>query len=264
MTTHAFDRIRMPGLVLVALLLPGGAASISAQDSEHTLTTRDGVEIPAWEFRAADDRERPYVLLFHQGGASGLGEYAPITPRLVTLGYHVLVIDQRRGGTLFDVENAVAPHFDPETTSYCDPYPELEAALDFARSRAPGQRAIVWGSSYSAALVIQLGARRPDDVAGVLAFSPATGEPMAGCEPEPWAERLTRPLFAARPASEAAIPEIGEQLERLASLGAVTAIADPGRHGSSMLVEERVGASTSDVWLRVEAFLSDLVTDLGG
>ncbi|MEM7416691.1 MAG: alpha/beta hydrolase [Gemmatimonadota bacterium] len=239
--------------------------SASGQHVErHDLTTSDGVTIPAWLYTTPETEAAPLVVLFHQGGSSGRAEYAPIVPRLRELGYAALVIDQRRGGELFEAQNEVAVRFDPETTSYCDPLPDLEAALEFARRLRPEQRVVLWGSSYSAALVVQLGVRRAADVAGVLAFSPASGEPMAGCEPEPWAARLERPLFAARPANEVAIPEIQEQLDELAALGAVTWVADPGRHGSSMLVEERVGASTGPTWAAVEAFLSALSFDPAG
>lgn len=253
-------------LVLTCLLLGvvswGAASPVSAQagtPTAHTLETSDGVRLPGWEYRSSVPAVG-YIVLFHQGGASGRGEYAPIVPRLLASGYHALVIDQRRGGTLFGAENSVSPRFDAEVTSYCDAYPDLEAALDFALTRSGGAPTILWGSSYSAALVIQLAARRADDVSGVLAFSPASGDPMAGCEPELWASRLADPLFAARPATEFAIESVRTQLERLGAVGATTWIADPGQHGSSMLVEDRVGAPTDATWAAVEAFLDSVVS----
>jgi hypothetical protein len=51
---------------------------------------------------------------------------------------------------------------------------------------------------------------------------------------------------------------IEEQLDRLGSLGHQTYVADPGRHGSSTLVEQRVGADTSETWQVVERFLGSL------
>ena len=244
----------MFGLALVT-------APVSAQSPRPIeLTTHDGVQIPAMEL-ADVEPEAPYVLLFHQGGASGWAEYAPIAPRLVELGYRVLTIDQRRGGDLFGGTNPVAARFDEEATSYCDAMPELEAALDYARTSNPTQKAIVWGSSYSAALVIQLSARRPDDVAGVLSFSPASGDSMDSCRPESWAESLTVPLLAVRPASEMEYAWIAEQLASFEGMGHRTYVADPGRHGSSTLVEERVEADTEAAWSVVIDFLGSLETD---
>ena len=51
---------------------------------------------------------------------------------------------------------------------------------------------VLWGSSYRASLVLQVAARRSADVRAVLAFSPASGDPMAGCEPGPYMGWLAR------------------------------------------------------------------------
>jgi pimeloyl-ACP methyl ester carboxylesterase len=249
-------RVLLGTLFLAGAARPGGAG---AQDTlRYELTTEDGVRVPAVELSPSSPSGRPFVLLFHQGGASGWAEYEPIAPRLVEAGYRVLLIDQRRGGELFGGTNPVSARFDPETTTYCEAMPDLEAALDHARATEPSHTAVLWGSSYSAALVIQLAAQRPEDVAGVLAFSPASGDPMVGCRPEPWAEELAVPLLAVRPSSEMEHAWIGEQLDRFGSLGHQTYVADPGRHGSSTLVEQRVGADTSETWRVVERFLASL------
>jgi pimeloyl-ACP methyl ester carboxylesterase len=174
---------------------------------------------------------------------------------LAAEGYRVATIDQRRGGDLFDGTNGVASRFDSDATSYCDAAPDLEAALDWAAAAAPGSGVVLWGSSYSAALVIRLAARRSDVVSGVLAFSPASGDPMDGCRPEEAAAELTVPWLVLRPGSEMEHPWIADQLEAFASLGAETYVARPGRHGSSMLVEGRVGASTDATWSVVLSFL---------
>ena len=241
---------------------PAVAQGISTPTAPR-LTTAEGGQVPArkWPTGEAD---RAWVLVFHQGATSGPAEYGPIAPRVHALGFDVLVIDQRRGGDLFGGANDVAARFDAERTSYCDALPELEAALDHARSAAPGRRAILWGSSYSAALVVQLAARRAEDVAGVLAFSPASGESMDGCRPEAYLDRVEAPILAVRPASEMAHEWIAEQLERFRAVGHRTLVTDPGRHGSSTLVEERVGAATDDAWAVVGEFLAGLTTDSPG
>ena len=50
--------------------------------------------------------------------------------------------------------------------------PDLEAALQWPPQQGLPARSIVWGSSYSAALVFLLAARHPASVAAVMAFSP--------------------------------------------------------------------------------------------
>jgi alpha-beta hydrolase superfamily lysophospholipase len=245
-------------------VIPAAAGAQETRDPAHetarrlVLTTSDGIEIPALEYRTDATGGQPFVLLFHQGGASGPAEYATIAPRLHRMGYDVLVIDQRRGGDLFGGTNSVAVRFDQETTSYCEALPELEAALDYARRTDPARRVILWGSSYSAALVVQLAARRAEDVAGVLAFSPASGDSMDGCRPESFLDAVRAPVLAVRPSSEMAYGWIAEQLELFEDHGHATLVTDPGRHGSSTLVEERVGASTEEAWSVVGDFLSSL------
>ena len=145
--------------------------------------------------------------------------------------------------------------------SYCDALPDLEAALAYVRERNPEVKPILWGSSYSAALAIQLAAAHSDAVTGVLAFSPASGEPMDGCRPEPFADGLTVPLLVLRPQSEAVIESVAAQLAAFAEQGHQTAVADPGTHGSSMLVAERAGGDVESTWQVVLHFLHSFETE---
>jgi dienelactone hydrolase len=57
------------------------------------------------------------------------------------------------------------------SAEYSDALKDMEAALAWARSSGNNGKVLVWGSSYSAALVFVLTAENPDEVAGVLSFS---------------------------------------------------------------------------------------------
>jgi pimeloyl-ACP methyl ester carboxylesterase len=48
----------------------------------------------------------------------------------------------------------------------------MEEALAWARSSGNNGKVLLWGSSYSAALVLVLAAEHHDEVGGVLGFSP--------------------------------------------------------------------------------------------
>lgn len=232
------------------------AASVAPQSPRALhLTTSDGVRLTAYDFSVPAEAPRPYVLLFHQAGASALGEYTPIVPRLVEAGYDVLAVDLRSGGGLFGGVNRTVEARGASEEDYCRALPDLNAALTWAREARTGSKPVLWGSSYSAALVIQLAATRPGEVQGVLSFSPASGEPMAGCLPEPYARELRVPLVAFRPKNEAEIPSVAEQLDALRAMGHEVHVLDPARHGSSALVAERVGAPTDEAWTWVLAFL---------
>jgi pimeloyl-ACP methyl ester carboxylesterase len=199
----------------------------------------------------------PLILAFHQGGSSGEAEYAPIIPRLQDEGFGVLTIDQRRGGNRFMGSNRTAADFDQDAISYCDAMEDLEAAFSYAVGIEDVDTIIAWGSSYSATLAVQLGARHPELISKVLAFSPASGDPMAGCNPLSAAFGLRQPALFLRPKSEMSFGSVTADMEAYLNMGHQTYIASPGAHGSSMLVSSRVDGETTQTWNTVLDFLRD-------
>lgn len=248
---------------LVVLLCICSPPTLGAQTGTTEVTplrfrARDGVELHGELYRADAAAGAPVVLLFHQGAGSA-AEYGSIAPRLARSGYHVVTVDQRRGGDLFGGANrTVIGLGDAPPANYCDVYPDMEATLTAARANGAGGPVIAWGSSYSAALALRLALEHPEEVAAVAAFSPASGEPMAGCEPERLAEQLRQPLFVARPDREldnTELPWIAEQFDHFAALGAVTFVSSGGRHASSMLVPGRNAEPTEPAWRALGDFL---------
>ena len=140
-----------------------------------TLSAADGTTVYGEVWRAAGARP-PLVVAFHQAESSS-AEYAPIAPRLVRAGFSVLAIDQRSGDGAFGGSNRTVAALG-HSTPYDAALPDLEAALAWAKADANGAPVVVWGSSYSAALVFVLAAAHPGDISGVVAFSP--GEYLAG------------------------------------------------------------------------------------
>ncbi len=231
-----------------------GAPEGAGAGEEVRFAAADGLEVYADLHRAEAGGDAPLIILFHQAGGSARGEYGPIIPRLVAAGYHVLAIDQRSGGDRFTLPNRTAAGVEGEV-GYCDAYPDLEAALTYAESTDLTGPRVVWGSSYSAGLVFKLGAEHADEVAAVLGFSPASGEPMAGCDPADSLAGLKAPTLALRPQQEAENGAVQAQIEAFKGAGIEVYIADPGTHGSSMLVPERAGGDTEPTWEVVLAFL---------
>ena len=88
-----------------------------------------------------------------------------------------------------------------------------------------------------------------------MAFSAASGEPMAGCEPEPYSEPITQPVLALRPIREMEVPYVPGQMQLFEEHGHQTYVAEPAVHASSMLNETRVGSSTDATWAVVLGFL---------
>ena len=233
-------------------------ATAAAQGTEVHFKAADGITVYGDIYRNDDTPlDAPLILLFHQAGGDARGEYGPLVDRLLAQGYIALAIDQRNGGGRFGGVNRTIADLDGAEFTYCEAYPDLEAALAYAvKSGFTGKRA-VWGSSYSAALVFKLGAEHPDEVDAVLGFSPASGEALADCRPEDYSQQLKVPVLALRPIKEMEHASAAAQLKTFKKQGLQTYIADPGVHGSSMLNAELVGASTDETWAVVLEFLDN-------
>jgi alpha-beta hydrolase superfamily lysophospholipase len=194
------------------------------------------------------DKEATTILLFHQARSNARGEYGEIAQKLVKKGYNVLAIDQRSGGQLYGSYNRTAVNITLTRINYCDVYPDLEKALELIISKGYTGKKIVWGSSYSGALAIQLANNRPDDIDGILAFSPASGGPMKACNPNEYFEKLEVPLLVLRPKKEMEVESAKKQYDLASKYGHQTYTAENGVHGSSMLVENRVKADVQKNW----------------
>lgn len=229
---------------------PTSTAPLPRRD--ETIKAADQTPISGWLYEAP--KPKAIVLLFHQAGSSK-GEYATIAPRLAAEGYTALAIDQRSGGDLFG-ENATVERLG-HSAGYLEAKQDLQAALDWAKPK--GVPVIIWGSSYSSALVFLVAAENPDAVKGVLAFSPGEylGAPNLVKDA---AARVTAPVFvtSAKDADEIAAAK--------AILGAVPG-ADKtqfvpgiaGVHGSSTLIDARNAKGAAENWAAVDAFLKHLV-----
>jgi dienelactone hydrolase len=199
----------------------------------------------------------PTILLFHQGGSNARAEYDVIAPKLIWAGYNLVAIDQRRGGSRLGGVNRTVEGVGDADFSYCQVYPDLVAALRFAEGKTSGPF-IAWGSSYSATLALQLAAKERA-ISAVLAFSPASGEPMAECQPLEYAGQTKAPILVFRPPAELHLPSVAEQWQEFEKMGVNLFVPQNGVHGSSMLNPIRVRADVEPTWQVVMDFLSENV-----
>ncbi len=236
-------------IVPLVLLILCGAANAE----EITFRTDDGVTLYAdWHTGASE--QAGTIILFHQARGSARGEYPYITERLNNMGFNVLAVDQRSGGTLFGPRNRTVDALERKDFSYCEAWPDLLASINAARARSNGAL-LAWGSSYSAGLVLRLGALHGDKVDAVLAFSPAAGGPMVDCSPNGMADRIKVPAAAFRPSREMDSPNAKAQALELRAAGVVFNVIEDGVHGSSMLVPGRSAADIEAAWDKVEDFI---------
>ncbi len=243
-------RFLMASIAFMMALIFGGAANAQVP---LKLTAADGVTVYGNTY-AATGPAKATILLFHQA-ASNAGEYSSIAPMLVKIGYDVIAIDQRSGGVRFGQSNQTVKALGG-SSDYLDALPDLEAALAHARKTASDKPVIVWGSSYSAALVFLLAAKHPNDVAAVLAFSP--GEYLSRASVADAAQKVRVPVFVTSASDD------GEIQAAKAILAATSAslrdqyIPKSGVHGSSTLREDSNPSGAAAGWAAVTAFLAKL------
>ncbi len=230
----------------------------SARNTDQTITTQttDGVTIYGELYFGDLDMAAPLILMFHQGGSNGRGEYADIAAWLNDNGFRVIAWDQRAGGEVYGESNrTVAGLPEGEALGYCDAAPDLQAAVDYVAENKLADRVILWGSSYSAALIFGTASANPKLTSGVIAFSPASGGPLENCRARLWVGDISRPMFVLRPASEMERGSSIEQRDILTSAGVEFLVVDNGVHGSSMLLDARTEQDMSAARAEVLAWL---------
>ena len=229
---------------MIAPAHAGGPETLSFQAG-------DGLEVTA-DFYRVSNGKAPLVVLFHQAGSSR-GEYKDIAPRLNQLGYAALAVDQRSGRADGGIDNQTAARAKKAglPTGYADALPDMKAAIEHARGLTGGP-IVIWGSSYSASLVLKL-AGDGEPVSAILAFSP--GEYFSDSSAiRKAASGIEAPTFITSARNETgqwkaifdAIPNADKQ-------GFVPPVA--GRHGSSALKRSQ-GKNAEPYWKAVEAFLT--------
>ncbi len=182
----------------LVMLFVGSAGISFADDGLESIDfpTAGGIQGRA-DLYATKNESAALILLFHQAGWSR-GEYGEIAPKLVKAGYRVMAIDQRSGGVVNGIRNET--HYRATrmglARSYLDAYVDMEAALAYARKELKAERIIVWGSSYSASLVFRLAAEHPENIVGVMAFSPGEYFKKEGAHyVRTFAKRVRQPVF---------------------------------------------------------------------
>lgn len=212
-----------------------------------TLTAADGVKVFGTLVRA--DRPKALILLFHQAGSSH-DEYATIMPRLAKAGYSSLAIDQRSGGNLFGT-NETAKALG-RTADYLEARPDLQAALDWARTQK--LPIILWGSSYSSALIFPLAADDPRGIVALLSFSPGEYFDQDKQMIRRAAAKIDVPVFIASTKDERgdADPIMTALPKNPAD---VRFVPEHGVHGSSTLIPKRNPTGAEENWHAVLAFL---------
>ena len=241
-------------LILLGLFIT--ANSVLAQTGKTvTFNSKDSVTVTADLYVEHADNA-PFIIFFHQAGWSR-GEYLEIAPKINKLGFNAMAVDQRSGGKVNDVTNQTKIDAEKlgKDTKYHDALPDMLAAIKYVSTKYPKAKIIIWGSSYSSALVLKLAGDYPYLVKGVLAFSPAEYFGRFGKGDDfisKSAKNIQCPVFITSAKNEAErwkpifdiIPSENKQF---------FIPKDSGHHGSRALWEKKKGYK--EYWVAVKAFL---------
>jgi len=243
-------------ILIMLLLLPFAVFSQGMQTINFE--SGDGLELTA-DLYMPNDKSAPLIILFHQARWSR-GEYQEIAPKLNMLGFNCLAVDLRSGGEVNGVKNEsfISAQKAMKPTKYVDAYADIEAAVAYASEYYSPKKLIIWGSSYSSALVLKYAGDNADKVDAVLSFSPGEYFSSQG-KTKTWitesASKITQPVFITSARGEksswssifAAIPS-----EQKVSFSPKTS----GNHGSRALWN-KFGDSVY-YWSAVENFLESI------
>ena len=238
------------------------ATPIKAQDSNFKqieFDSADGLKVTADLYMQSDDKSTPFIVLCHQAGWSR-GEYREIAPKLNELGFNCLAIDQRSGGAVNSVVNETARRAKKagKDADYVAAEPDIVAAAKYAKENFADGKLILWGSSYSAALVLHIAGENPDLMDATLSFSPGEYFKSQGKRAgwiESAAKNIKCPVFITSAKKEF------NNWEKI--YAAVTADGKAkflpstnGNHGSRALWKKF--DDSKDYWAAVESFLNKL------
>ncbi|MBL4669683.1 MAG: alpha/beta hydrolase [Flavobacteriales bacterium] len=182
---------------IILILLTALTTQIVAQ-KKITFKATDSLKITA-DLYIENSEKAPLILLFHQAGWSR-GEYKEIAPKLNKLGFNCIAFDQRSGGEVNDVINETHQRAKKQKlgTNYVDALVDITSSIDYAKKKyGNASKLIIWGSSYSAGLVLKL-AGEQENIDAVLAFSPGEYYKKLG-KPADWiaqsAKNIEIPVF---------------------------------------------------------------------
>ncbi|MCL2138496.1 MAG: lysophospholipase [Treponema sp.] len=216
-----------------------------------TFSAEDGLTVTADIYKTEND-DAPYILLFHRANFSR-GEYRVIAPRLNENGFNCLAIDQRSGSKARGVLNETAAEAKKQKVAhwYTDALADLRAAMLYAKEKLAASKIILWGSSYSAALSFVLGSEFPNDLSGILAFSPGEYFKIAEKEISSYARNIKCPVFIT---AEERIKNTAQAIYDSVPFSENNVFLDVNKHGSELLWPQ-----TEPAWDQVINFLNGLL-----
>ncbi|UCE92780.1 MAG: hypothetical protein JSV73_08085 [Flavobacteriaceae bacterium] len=227
----------------------------SFQGETISFKSDDGLTITA-DLYLEHENKAPFIILYHQAGYSR-GEYRSIAPKLNAMGFNCMAVDQRSGDQVNGVINqthkeAVSKGLE---TQYLDALPDIEAAYLYVKFGIKPEKIILWGSSYSAAIMFYMGSVHHTNLDGILSFAPGSYFKINNKELKTYAARITCPVFVTSARSEH--KNWKEMYDKVPSEKSYFLPQSEGRHGSKALWPDN--PNHREYWNAVKEFLNSLI-----
>ena len=240
-------------LFLVSILSFTSAVHGEDNMKSTTIFTAGDLVIITADMYIEHPKDSPFIILFHQANSSR-GEYIDIAPTLNDWGFNAMAIDQRSGSSSNGITNQTrkSARDKGKSLSYMDAASDLKAAISYVRDNHADGKIIIWGSSYSAALVLLLSGRNEINADGILSFSP--GEYLgAGNNVSSASSSIDVPVFITSAKNEK--NNWWNIYQSISSEDKTYFLPQTksGRHGSSTLFSSTSGSE--EYWQAVEEFL---------
>ena len=168
-----------------------------------------------------------------------------------------MAVDQRSGDQVNGVINqthkeAVSKGLE---TQYLDALPDIEAAYLYVKFGIKPEKIILWGSSYSAAIMFYMGSVHHTNLDGILSFAPGSYFKINNKELKTYAARITCPVFVTSARSEH--KNWKEMYDKVPSEKSYFLPESEGRHGSKALWPDN--PNHREYWNAVTEFLNALI-----
>lgn len=233
------------------LLFAVSISTLSFGQKKISFIAPDDLEITADLYNAGPNA--PVIVLCHQANSSR-GEFKNIAPKLKDMGFTCLALDLRNGGETNGVKNettvdAINKKF-PTSLIYCEQ--DILAGVAYAEDNLNPEKIILFGGSYSAAIILMIGSY-DQRIDAMVAFSP--GEYIDDLSISTYIQYITEPVFATGARNEitdvkAMISVMNEEHVTLFSPSGA------GDHGNFSL--EPKTKNSNEYWSALEKFLKRL------
>ncbi len=227
-----------------------GPLAVKYPAKKVTFMAKDGLEVIGSLYEVGSDK--PVILLCHQAGYNKY-EYADIAPKLNEMGYNVLAIDQRSGGTFAEKDNETFKNASTKGvgTEFLDAEQDINAAVDYLYNRF-NEKVILWGSSYSSSLALFIG-KESDKVKAIISFSPGDYFGNAKASLSTVFQVLDKPFWVTSSKEEATTLSALVKSATLSKNQSQFIPKQDGYHGSRALWEGQEGGE--EYWASLTNFL---------